>query len=673
MRVRALRLGAGFLLVAGALVFTGSAAADQPTPQVRGPHVSGFVHKYVTKHGAGVAAGTSSSCSTPGSGNYRTDCHSVGSPVNETWITTDGSGTFYAGANDYNSYNGQGQDGFYWSSDGVNWNDAGPIDAFPHDTNNASGDPGLAVGGDGAVYYSSLLFNYKSCSVGGVELLRRDPNTGSWGLTQIAADSNGAFQDKPAISADSTHVFESWTQFGSCSGTGVTSPIKVAVFSTSPFTGGSTTLTVPGSTYSQGSSIAADGNGGFWITWEEYPSSSSATGGIKLAHWDGTSWNTPQTISPAGFTDLPSPLPGFLFRDNSFPALTLVAGKPQVVWASYDTGAGRTSLWSATTVSNGFVATGSSSIVADSGGNQFFPAVAPDGSGGVFVSYSQVTSNTGYDQFLVDVPSGGPAGAATKVSTATSNPGQDAFFGGKFIGDYNGLTAVGGTAHPIWTDIRGPGPLGYEMDAMVSSPAASAPAAISSLSLNPSSVIGGNSSTGTVTLTAPAPGGGAAVSLTSSNGHATLPSSVTVPAGQSSATFTINTTSVPNPVVSTITAAYLGVQKPQNLTITPTPVTPDFTISAAPSSQTVTRGRAASYTVTITRPNGFTGSVALSVIGKPSRSSTSFSSNPIVNPNLTSTLTVQTGSRTGRGTFTLTLTGTSGSLSHNYTVTLIVQ
>ena len=48
------------------------------------------------------------------------------SPVSETWIASNGS-QFVAGANDYNSYNGQGQDGFYWSSDGKTWNDAGPL------------------------------------------------------------------------------------------------------------------------------------------------------------------------------------------------------------------------------------------------------------------------------------------------------------------------------------------------------------------------------------------------------------------------------------------------------------------------------------------------------------------------------------------------------------------
>ncbi len=55
---------------------------------------------------------------------------------------------------------------------------------------------------------------------------------------------------------------------------------------------------------------------------------------------------------------------------------------------------------------------------------------------------------------------------------------------------------------------------------------------LSSLALNPTSVAGGNSSTGTVTLSGPAPAGGAQVALSSSNtAAATVPSSVTVPAG----------------------------------------------------------------------------------------------------------------------------------------------
>ena len=59
---------------------------------------------------------------------------------------------------------------------------------------------------------------------------------------------------------------------------------------------------------------------------------------------------------------------------------------------------------------------------------------------------------------------------------------------------------------------------------------------MSSVSLNPTSVTGGASSTGTVTLSSAAPAGGAVVTLGSSNtAAATVPGSVTVAAGATSA------------------------------------------------------------------------------------------------------------------------------------------
>jgi hypothetical protein len=242
----------------------------------------------------------------------------------------------------------------------------------------------------------------------------------------------------------------------------VASPIKVAIFpqgaSSVPPT---TILSVPGSTNSQGSSIQGDGTGGFWIAWEEYPTPSSTIGSIKLVHYTG-SFGAVQTISPAGFMDLPSPLPGFSFRDNSFPALTVVAGTPEVTWTSYDTGVGRAYLWTPTQPAT---------IVSNTGGSQFFPAITGDGSGGVFVSFSQINAgNPTYDQWVAHVTGAGTT--TTKVSTASSFPNNDAFFSGGFIGDYNGITSTAGVAHPSWTDIRGPDPNfpGFEMDAFVYSP-----------------------------------------------------------------------------------------------------------------------------------------------------------------------------------------------------------
>lgn len=100
---------------------------------------------------------------------------------------------------------------------------------------------------------------------------------------------------------------------------------------------------------------------------------------------------------------------------------------------------------------------------------------------------------------------------------------------------------------------------------------------------------------------------------------------------------------------------------------------PDFSISATPSSQTVAQGNNnTTYTTTIGALNGFTDTVNLSVSGLPAGATASIIPASAVNPK-TWALRVATTSTTSAGTYTLTITGTSGTLSHSTTVTLIVQ
>src|SRR3984893_2161876 len=91
-----------------------------------------------------------------------------------------------------------------------------------------------------------------------------------------------------------------------------------------------------------------------------------------------------------------------------------------------------------------------------------------------------------------------------------------------------------------------------------------------SLTLNPTSVIGGDSFQGTVTLSGPAPSGGATVTLTSSNtAVAQVSANVTLAAGATSATFTITTTSVSSASSSTISASYGGATQTAPLGVGP--------------------------------------------------------------------------------------------------------
>lgn len=96
----------------------------------------------------------------------------------------------------------------------------------------------------------------------------------------------------------------------------------------------------------------------------------------------------------------------------------------------------------------------------------------------------------------------------------------------------------------------------------------------------------------------------------------------------------------------------------------------DFSLSVSPASVSVRRGSTATYMVTVTPSNGFSGSVILSLSGQPSGSTVTFTPTATTS---TSTLKVKTSSSGPRGPFTLTITGKSGSLTHTATTRLSVR
>jgi Immune inhibitor A-like, MAM domain len=97
----------------------------------------------------------------------------------------------------------------------------------------------------------------------------------------------------------------------------------------------------------------------------------------------------------------------------------------------------------------------------------------------------------------------------------------------------------------------------------------------------------------------------------------------------------------------------------------------DFALSASPASAAVTQGNTAGYTVTITPSGGFTGAVSLSASGLPAGATATFSPNPATGTS--SALSIATATTTPTGSFPITITGMSGSLTHTTSVTLVVQ
>src|ERR1700716_2483900 len=158
-------------------------------------------------------------------------------------------------------------------------------------------------------------------------------------------------------------------------------------------------------------------------------------------------------------------------------------------------------------------------------------------------------------------------------------------------------------------------------------------------SFNPNPVSPGSSSTLSVSTAASTPAGSYALTITAADSNTVAGSAL-----NSQVTLVVNASTAP-----------------------------DFTISAAPSSQTVTAGTGTTYTASVSPLNGFTGTVSLSASGLPSGATGTFNPTSISNGSGSSTLSVATSGTTPVGSYTPTITGVSGGLTHSTSVTLVVN
>jgi fibronectin type 3 domain-containing protein len=114
---------------------------------------------------------------------------------------------------------------------------------------------------------------------------------------------------------------------------------------------------------------------------------------------------------------------------------------------------------------------------------------------------------------------------------------------------------------------------------------------------------------------------------------------------------------------------------PPTRVVTVTPAAPDFHISVGPSGTTVNPGQSTSFTVAVTPVSGFTGPVSLTVASEspfPSGVTSGGFSPSTITGSGSSTLTMNTTTAAVPYALSLTITGTSGSLTHTTSTTLMV-
>lgn len=193
------------------------------------------------------------------------------------------------------------------------------------------------------------------------------------------------------------------------------------------------------------------------------------------------------------------------------------------------------------------------------------------------------------------------------------------------------------------------------------------------------SVVQGTSTNNTIT-TAANGSFNAAVTLSISG----LPSGVTasfsaasIPApgsGSSTLTFTASSTAATGTTNVTVTATGGGVTHTTTVALTVTSTaTPDFTVSASPTSLSVVQGTSGSSSISTTVSGGFNAAISLSASGLPSGVTASFNPASIAAPGSgSSTLTLTASSTATTGTSNVTVTATGGGVTHTATIALTV-
>jgi hypothetical protein len=283
------------------------------------------------------------------------------------------------------------------------------------------------------------------------------------------------------------------------------------------------------------------------------------------------------------------------------------------------------------------------------------------GTSTVFGNYTSVTSHE-----LVEAMTDADVGIATTFAAPLAWYDQTNGEIGDICNGQQGSYTANGTTYTIQLEFSN------SASNCVNFPVVSGPNYTLSASPSSLTVTQGSSGSSTITVT-PSGGFTGSVSLSTS----ALPSGVTASfgtnptTGTSVVTLTASSTATTGTTSVTITgtSGTLSHTTSISLTVNAT-ATPNFSLSASPSSLTVKQGTSGSSTITVTPSGGFTGSVTLSNSALPSGVTASFGTNPTTG---SSVLTFTASSTATTGTSTITVTGTSGTLTHTTTVSLTIS
>lgn len=202
---------------------------------------------------------------------------------------------------------------------------------------------------------------------------------------------------------------------------------------------------------------------------------------------------------------------------------------------------------------------------------------------------------------------------------------------------------------------------------------ASSSIVVTGVTLAPAVLTGGKSTQVTVHLSAAAPTGGVSVQLGNSDGSVvTTPATVTVPAGQTSASATATTHAVTASTNVAVSGIYNDTVASALLTVNPAPSAP-FSITLQPSTLSKSPGQSASIKVVTKISGGYDHALQLKDSNLPAGVSLTFNPSTIPAPGSgSSTATISLPANLATGSYSIHLTATDGTTSESATLTLKV-
>lgn len=344
-------------------------------------------------------------------------------------------------------------------------------------------DPGVAWDLRGNVYYSYIVvFFSPSGRINGTEMaVARSSNGGqSWTATFFNLEGPGQFNDKPMIAVDTNPgspnantVYVAWDRTSNGNGSPSSSGI---LFSRS--TDGGRTFSTPrvisatggGPRFGIGADPFVGPDGRVYVAWHDIANAILVRGSAD----GGNTFGSITTVAPThiAFDALIAPqnLRGALVYPACGADRSAGSFRGRLYCSWMDRNAtGDTDIFLATSTNQGATWSAPLTVNDDGGGSfQFNQWLAVDPvTGAVDMSWNDSRNdptNASADIYFAQSNDGGASVSPNvKVTTASTNETVTGADLGNQYGDYEGIDALGGSVHPIWTDRRAGGTVdGFE-------------------------------------------------------------------------------------------------------------------------------------------------------------------------------------------------------------------